>query len=79
VRALLDVVVLPSDAGAAKPDPRIFQLALRRIGVSPGEALYVGDDPEEDFAGARAAGLAAMDVTSLDRLEDLLQRCSTSD
>jgi putative hydrolase of the HAD superfamily len=79
LRALLDVVVLPSDAGAAKPDPRIFQLALRRIGVSPGEALYVGDDPEEDFAGARAAGLAAMDVTSLDRLEDLLQRCSTSD
>jgi putative hydrolase of the HAD superfamily len=74
IRPLLDAVILPSDAGAAKPDPRIFQLALRRIGVSPGDALFVGDDPEEDLAGARAAGLTAVDVASLGRLEDLLAR-----
>jgi putative hydrolase of the HAD superfamily len=72
LRPFLDAVVLSSDAGAAKPEARIFQLALQRLGVSSEEALFVGDDPEEDLAGARAAGLTAVDVGSLDRLEDLL-------
>lgn len=76
LRPLLDVVVLPCDAGAAKPDSRIFELALRRIGVPAEEALYVGDDPKEDLEGARAAGLAAVDARSFDRLEELLDhRC----
>jgi putative hydrolase of the HAD superfamily len=74
LRPLLDVVVLPGDAGAAKPEGRIFRLALQRIGVSPGEALYVGDDPIEDLEGARAAGLTPVDVSSLPRLADLLDR-----
>jgi putative hydrolase of the HAD superfamily len=59
---LLDVVVLPADAGAAKPDARIFALALQRLGVSARRALYVGDDAHDDVAGARAAGLRALDV-----------------
>lgn len=62
--ALFDVVVLPADAGAAKPDPRIFQLALARLGVAPSDALYVGDDAEDDIAGATAAGLRAMHITA---------------
>lgn len=74
LRPILDAVVLPSDAGAVKPDPRIFQLALQRIGVAAKEALYVGDDPKEDLEGARAAGLASIDVAELDRLENLLDR-----
>jgi putative hydrolase of the HAD superfamily len=74
LRPLLDTVVLPSDAGAVKPDPRIFRMALRRIGVTPREALYVGDDPKEDLEGARAAGLTAIDVGELGRLTDLLDR-----
>jgi putative hydrolase of the HAD superfamily len=74
LRPLLDDVVLPSDAGAAKPDPRIFRLALQRLRVPPSEAVYVGDDPKEDLAGARAAGMAAIDVASLDGFEDLLGR-----
>jgi putative hydrolase of the HAD superfamily len=74
LRPLLNAVVLPSEASAAKPDPRIFELALQRLGVSPKDALYVGDDPAEDLAGARAAGLTAVDVASLSGLGDLLER-----
>ncbi len=59
---LLDTVALPTDAGAAKPDARIFALALQRLGVDAGRALYVGDDADDDVAGARAAGLHALDV-----------------
>ncbi len=67
----LEAVVLPSDAGAAKPDPRIFELALTRLGAAPAEAIFVGDDAHHDLAGARAAGLEAVDVAALATLCDL--------
>ncbi|MGI9591264.1 MAG: HAD-IA family hydrolase [Myxococcota bacterium] len=69
--ALVDAVVLPSDAGAAKPDARIFQLALRRVGAAPSEAIFVGDDAEHDLEGAREAGLKAVDAAALATLRDL--------
>lgn len=59
---LLEVVVLPADAGAAKPDPAIFAAALARLGVSAADAVYVGDDADDDIAGAQGAGLRAIDV-----------------
>jgi putative hydrolase of the HAD superfamily len=43
--------------GVAKPDPRIFRIVLEQLGADPSEALYVGDVPAYDLAGARAAGL----------------------
>lgn len=68
---LLDVVVLPADAGAAKPDARIFACALARLGVAAADAVYVGDDPHDDHAGAAAAGLRVVDVTAVRDLRDL--------
>ena len=68
---LLDTVVLPADAGAAKPDPRIFAHALAQIGVEPAAAVYVGDDPQDDIDGAQRAGLRAIDVTALANLRAL--------
>jgi putative hydrolase of the HAD superfamily len=49
-------VVTSAEAGAAKPDPAIFRLALERLGVEPQRTLHVGDSPEDE-AGATAAGL----------------------
>jgi putative hydrolase of the HAD superfamily len=72
---LLDVVVVPADVGAAKPDARIFHAALTRLGVEPAAALYVGDDAEDDIAGATAAGLRAVDVARIGNLEALLAEC----
>jgi FMN hydrolase / 5-amino-6-(5-phospho-D-ribitylamino)uracil phosphatase len=43
--------------GAAKPDPGIFLAACARLGLAPHEVLHVGDDPQMDVLGARAAGL----------------------
>jgi putative hydrolase of the HAD superfamily len=72
LRALLDVVVLPADAGALKPDARIFRVALSQLDVVESEAAYVGDDAEHDIAGARAAGLHAIDVATLQPFTALL-------
>jgi putative hydrolase of the HAD superfamily len=43
--------------GAAKPDPRIFEIALERAGSTPGATVHVGDTLINDVAGARAAGI----------------------
>ena len=59
LRELLDAVVDSAVVGAIKPDPRIFQIALDRLGVSPRDALIVGDSPSADVAGAHAVGLRA--------------------
>src|SRR5215211_1155089 len=56
----LDAVVTSAEVGARKPDPAIFAAALERAGCQSGEAIYVGDTPEEDLDGARAAGLRAL-------------------
>jgi putative hydrolase of the HAD superfamily len=57
LRHLFDVVVDSTLVGVEKPDPRIFQAALDRLGVRPEEAIYVGDLYEIDVLGARAAGV----------------------
>ena len=67
-------MVLPSDAGAEKPDPRIFQLALERLGTPAAASIFVGDSTERDVAGARAAGMRAIDVRSLATLCELPDR-----
>ncbi|MHA3773977.1 HAD-IA family hydrolase [Verrucomicrobiota bacterium sgz303538] len=54
-----DPVVLSSEVGADKPAPWIYEQALLKANVSASEALHVGDDPECDWKGARAAGLNA--------------------
>ena len=53
----LDAVVTSADAGASKPHPAIFELALRAAGAGPLKSVHVGDSPENDLAGARAAGI----------------------
>lgn len=51
----VDEFVLSFEVGAAKPDPRIFQTALARVGVRAKEALMIGDSDENDGA-ARQLG-----------------------
>jgi putative hydrolase of the HAD superfamily len=43
--------------GASKPDPRIFQYALRALACSPSQAWMIGDNPEADIDGAARLGL----------------------
>jgi len=56
ISPLVDTVVTSAEAGAAKPDPAIFLLALERLAVDPARALHVGDEPLDE-EGARAAGM----------------------
>ena len=57
VREGIEFVVDSHRVGVEKPDPRIFAIALERLGTAPERALYVGDIRSVDETGARAAGL----------------------
>ncbi len=50
-------VTISSEAGAAKPDPDIFTIALQKHHCQPASAWHVGDSQGDDVVGARAAGL----------------------
>jgi putative hydrolase of the HAD superfamily len=59
IRTFLDVVVTSGEEGFQKPDPRLFDIARERMGISSGEILHVGDHAA-DVEGARAAGFSAL-------------------
>jgi len=51
-----DVVVGVAVCRKAKPDRTIFLYAIRRLDVSPEEAIFIGDSVKHDYGGARKAG-----------------------
>ena len=58
--AMLSAVVIPAHVGAAKPDRAIFAHALVELGADAADAVHVGDDIDDDYRGATAAGLQAV-------------------
>lgn len=58
--AHLDFILASEAEGFAKPGPRLFQMALERAGVEPGEALHVGDNLVEDVRAAESLGIRAV-------------------
>ena len=55
IREWIDDVVISQEVGAAKPDPRIFEIALN--GLDPRRALMIGDGVHSDVEGANRAGI----------------------
>lgn len=50
-------VVVSGEVGVGKPDPRVFALALARLGVVAARTVTVGDSLQRDVAGAQRAGI----------------------
>ena len=59
-----DHIYFSSDYGFRKPDSRYFGLPLKALGVSPEEAVYIGDNPFRDLFGAKKAGMKMVLVRS---------------
>jgi epoxide hydrolase-like predicted phosphatase len=53
---LFDDVVVSGDVGLAKPDPEVFRLAARRLGVEPTACLMIDDQPQH-LESAQRVGL----------------------
>jgi len=57
-------ILVSEDVGWRKPNRKIFQEALKRLGMTAGETVYVGDSPQEDIKGAADAGMRTVFVPS---------------
>jgi len=78
----MDAILDSGVVGVAKPDPRIFTIALERCGADAAHAIHVGDTPAADVDGALAAGVTPvlidphddhpdLDVTKVSTLRDV--------
>ena len=60
IHGRFSTIVVSEAVGLRKPDPRIFELAARNLGVETRECLFVGDNPEADYRGSADAGMLAI-------------------
>ena len=56
---IFDAMIISAEVGVAKPDARIFLIALEKLGVAPEESVFLDDSPD-NVAGARAVGMQAI-------------------
>ena len=58
--SLVGTAVLSYDVRLAKPDPRIYEMAVEGLGVAAEECLYVGDGTSNELSGASKEGMTAV-------------------
>jgi putative hydrolase of the HAD superfamily len=62
IHDLFDVLVFSDEVLLAKPDARIFAVALDAMGHDAADCVFVGDNPHNDVYGATQAGLFAVQI-----------------
>lgn len=65
--ALFDSAIFSCAVGCAKPEPEIYRISLRELGIKAGEAVFVGDGGGGELRGARAVGLTTVMITGIIR------------
>jgi putative hydrolase of the HAD superfamily len=60
--AYFDVTIFSCLVGVKKPDPRIYQLALKQLAIEPGLCIYVGDGSNRELTGALQVGMEAVQL-----------------
>jgi putative hydrolase of the HAD superfamily len=88
IRNDFDLIIVSEEAGIKKPDPKIFELALRKLELSPEQCIFIGDHPVNDIEGAAKIGmktiwmkvnqpwkdgLSAKPLHSIERLNELYE------
>jgi putative hydrolase of the HAD superfamily len=70
-----DEIIISAEIGFAKPDPRIYRLALERLALKPEEVVFI-DDFKHNIEAAEKMGLNTIHFTNalevLSQLEDML-------
>lgn len=70
IAPFLRAAVFSSEVGFRKPDPRVFRMALERVGVEAPQAAFVGDRLFDDVSGAQAVGMRAVQTRQFRQEED---------
>src|SRR5215472_3790436 len=72
------VLIASGTLGVSKPNKRIFDTAAEKIGRSPQEILFVGDDVDRDYHGAMQANMKALLIDRRRRFKEPRQVCRLS-
>ena len=59
---LPDALVINGETHLTKPNPVVYEECLKKLGVKPEEAVYIGDNPSKDFWGAKKIGMKTIQV-----------------
>lgn len=73
IDGIFDQLIISAEVGTAKPAPRIYQIALERLNLTPDDAVFV-DDFVENVEGARAVGLYSIHFQDPGRARAELER-----
>ncbi len=57
LKHFFEYMIVSSEVGFKKPDPRLFSVACDLLAVPPAEAVYIGDSAKRDILGPRAIGM----------------------
>jgi epoxide hydrolase-like predicted phosphatase len=68
-----DQIVISAEVGLVKPDPRVYELALKRLGTQPARAVFVDDFPQ-NVQGAQEVGMRAIQFLSPQQVQRELDR-----
>ncbi len=60
LREYFDSVTTSEEVGVGKPNPLIFEAALKKAGVAPDSSIYIGNSPRHDVIGAKKSGLKSI-------------------
>lgn len=78
IDGLFDELIISAEVGMVKPDPRIFHLAVEKLGVQVGEAVFIDDIPE-NINAARLEGLNAIQFLDTDQTLAALSEVMSED
>ncbi|MCX6035374.1 MAG: HAD family phosphatase [Chloroflexi bacterium] len=68
---VFDEMIISAEVGLIKPDPRIYRLALEKLGVQPEESVFL-DDVLVNVEGARSVGMSAIQFTQPEKTREEL-------
>ena len=57
IRHLFQVIIISEEFGAKKPDPKIFEACLNELGCGASNAIFIGDNPQNDLEPAKKLGM----------------------
>ena len=63
-----DPIVISAEVDCEKPNPRIFELALQKVGLPASQCLYIGDNYYDDALGSRKVGMPAVIINRFGKL-----------
>ena len=66
-------VIESAVVGVRKPDPEIFRLGVKALGLEPSETIMIGDSLEKDILPAQSIGCHTIQITASNPLEDYLK------